>query len=98
MYERLPTLQEMEAAGFAPEDYETEPAELLPENWLAFNLFSRLGTQWRVGMSGATGLDYNALYPLLDKQCPTPDEWNNTFDDIQVMESAALSEMNRKTD
>jgi len=98
MYERLPTLQEMEAAGFAPEDYETDPVELLPENWLPFTLFSRLGTQWRVGMAGATGLDYNALYPLLDKQCATLDEWQNTFDDIQVMESAALSEMNRKTD
>jgi hypothetical protein len=98
MYERQHNLQELEAFGLTPEDYDADGVELLPENWLPFNLFSRLGTQWRVGMAGATGLDYNALYPLLDKQCTTPDEWDNAFADIQVMESAALSEMNRKTD
>lgn len=96
MYERLPSLQEMEAAGFAPEDYETDPVEVYPENWLALDVFILMGTQWRVGMSGATGLDYSALYPLLDRRTSTQSEWDDLFADVRVCEQAALAEMNRK--
>lgn len=47
-------------------------------------------------MSGATGLDYCALYPLLDRETKDEAEWQQLFDDIQVMESAALSIMSSK--
>ena len=47
-------------------------------------------TQWRVGMSGPTGLDYAAVYPLLDRKATDSDEWEQLFDDLRVMESAAL--------
>lgn len=47
-------------------------------------------------MAGATGLDYVALYPLLDRLAKTPDEWEQLFDDIQVMESEALSVMQQQ--
>jgi len=83
----------MEAAGFTPEDYETDPVELLPENEVVFDLFCSLGTQWRVGMSGATGLDYGALYPLLDRQYPDLNEWRQAFADIRAMEIEALTRM-----
>lgn len=57
-------------------------------------------TQWRVGFSGATGLDYSAAYPLIDRQAPDPSDWIALFNDLRVMESAALSAMarNRKND
>lgn len=67
--------------------------EVWPENWRVFVLFSRLRTQWRIGMGGPTGLDYAAVYPLLDRAAKDPQEWDELFSDIQVMEGAALKQM-----
>lgn len=67
------------------------PIELGPEEYDAVRLFYRLGTQWRrVGMDGVrTGLDYAAVErtaAMMDLAM-TPD----LFDDIGVMERAALA-------
>lgn len=67
--------------------------EVWPENHAAFSLFNNLSTQWRVGMNGPTGLDYNAVYPLLDRAAKDPQEWDEMFSDIQVMEGSALKQM-----
>ncbi len=64
-----------------------------PENWQAFNLFARLSSQWFVGMAGATGLRYEAMYPLLDRAASSPQEWDELFEDIRSMEQAALIAM-----
>ena len=58
--------------------------------WRAFD---SVFTQWRVSMGGPTGLDYNAVYPLLDRAAKGPQEWEEMFSDIQVMEGAALKQM-----
>lgn len=92
----MPSLQEIEASGFAPEDFEQEDCEVWPENWPSFSLFCQLQTQWRTGMGGATGLDYTALYPLLDRMADDAEQWDLLFDDVQVMERAALSAMSAK--
>jgi hypothetical protein len=70
--------------------------EVWPENWPAFTLFCSIQTQWRVGTAGATGLDYNVLYPLLDRRTSDQDEWDELFADVQVCERASLSAMNTK--
>ena len=52
-----------------------------------------MSTQWRTGMSGATGLDYNALpvvmrfggVPLADR--------STVFEEMRIMEDAALTQM-----
>ena len=44
-------------------------------------------------MSGATGLRYEAVYPLLDRETDTKNEWMELFQDVQVLESAALKQM-----
>lgn len=93
----MPTAEEMAAAGFAPEDYETDPVELWPENQPAFDLFCMVQTQWRVGMNGATGLDYVPLFTLMDKRGLSGEAWQQLFDDVRVIESAALVEMNKRT-
>lgn len=67
--------------------------EVWPENWPAFRLFSRVGTQWRVGMNGPTGLSYEAVYPLMDRMQLSPDEWGLMLDDIAVLERQALTTM-----
>ena len=65
--------------------------EVWPENWPIVMLFCRLGTQWQVGMSGEVGLRYEAVYPLLDRLFA--DDWQQAFDDLQVLERAALDAM-----
>lgn len=43
-------------------------------------------------MGGLLGLDYCAVYPLLDRACTDPDDWTAMFDDIRAMESAAIEQ------
>lgn len=47
-------------------------------------------TQWRVGMSGLIGLDYNVLFRVLDRLALAPEDYDEMFADIRAMESAAL--------
>lgn len=68
--------------------------EVWPENWQAFSLFCRVGTQWTSGMGGATGLRYEALYPLLDRAAEDPEHWDDLLEDIRILEAAALAAMN----
>lgn len=86
----------MAAAGFEPEDFEGECFEVWPENWPAFDVFAQLDTQWRTGMNGPTGLDYAALYPLLDRIGLADPDWRQMFDDVRTLESAALAEIRKK--
>ncbi len=55
-------------------------------------LFFSMSTQWRIGMSGATGLIYEALYPLLGRRYQG-EEWDQAFSDLQEMERSALEAM-----
>lgn len=66
---------------------------VFPENWRVFVLFSRVQTQWNVGMGGATGLRYEAIYPLIDREAQDGEDWQQLFDDLQVLEGAALKQM-----
>lgn len=67
-----------------------------PENWAPVALFCQVGTQWMVGMGGPTGLRYEAIYPLIDRASSSPTEWNEIFSEIQILESAALAQMNKQ--
>ena len=95
LYTQAPSDAEIRASGWEPEDFAEDDFEVWPECWTAITLFQALGTQWRVGFSGATGLDYTAAYPLLDRFTETPDEWTELFSDLRVLESEALATMAR---
>lgn len=69
-----------------------------PENHEVFGLFSVLQTQWRTGMSGPTGLDYNTLFTFMTLKNLSYERHCELLEDIRVMESAALSEIHRKKD
>jgi len=71
--------------------------EVWPENWQTVDLFISIATQWRTGMSGPTGLDYNVLFRILDSMGLPQDEWNRSFDDIRIMESSALEAMRQNS-
>ena len=81
----------MQATGFAPEDFAHEVFEVWPENWPAWCLYARVSTQWRVGGMGTyIGLDYTPLFAIMQAMGLQGEEWHQTFDDIRVIECAAL--------
>lgn len=69
---------------------EEQKVDVFPENVAPLQVFCALLTQWRVGMSGATGLDYAVLPAVLDlcgiKKKRRPD----VFDALRVLEGEAL--------
>ncbi|MDU3906570.1 MAG: DUF1799 domain-containing protein [Citrobacter portucalensis] len=94
MYTAGPTLAELSAFGLTPEDVEDE-VEILPSILEAFTIFSALATQWRVGASGATGLDYNVLPWVFELH--GVEDAAACMADIRIMESEALKVMHKET-
>lgn len=86
----------MAGSGLIPADYAMDPVDVWPENWPAFALFFDMRTQWRTGMGGATGLDYGVLFHLMDMHGTPAAERRQVLLDVQVMEEAALIEMQKK--
>lgn len=78
---------------------DADTVTIWPENVQSVNLFLSVGTQWRVGgMGGATGLDYQAVFSTMDRllRNESQERKDALFADLQVMERAALKEINRK--
>ena len=46
-----------------------------------------------MAMGGPTGLRYEAIYPLLDRDAQDTEDWQELFHDLQVLEGAALKQM-----
>lgn len=71
-------------------DIPDEEYEVWPDNWPAFLLFEAMSTQWRVGMGGAVGLDYNAIKPVASMIGLKRSELSQVFPDLRLMEAEAL--------
>ena len=69
---------------------------LLPDVSKSVEVFVSMGTQWRIGMNGATGLDYSALPFVLRALNIARSDWGDMLDDIRLMESVALKEMRKE--
>ena len=97
MYAPGPTQEELDLLGISMEDVEdTSSTDIWPENVNAFLVFDAMRTQWRVGMAGATGLDYAALPATIDFLGIEFGEdltRKQLFSQVRVMEYAALSLM-----
>jgi hypothetical protein len=91
-------IAELAAFGLTPEDVATEPVQVWPCCVRAVELFAHMRTQWRVGMGGATGLDYGVMYRRMDRMGLDPDEYDALEDDMRVMEAAALGAMHDNKD
>jgi len=80
--------------GFEAADLdEGEPVEIWPDNEQAFNLFSRLTTQWRAGAGGLYGLDYGVAFSMMDRMALTPEQYDALEADMRIMEDEALATM-----
>ncbi|WLG49107.1 DUF1799 domain-containing protein [Pseudomonas sp. FP1742] len=83
----------MAKLGLTLADIANDDVEIWPDNWPVFRLFNALGTQWRTGAGGATGLDYSVvrevavLIGIKKRQIP------EIFPDLQIMEAEALAVM-----
>lgn len=98
MYTPGPSEAELEASGLTLEDLEGEGVEIWPENFRAYRLFCDLQTQWRVGMSGPSGLDYNVMYRMIDRMKLSPEVAEELEYDVRTMESEALSAMHERAE
>ncbi|WP_211840913.1 DUF1799 domain-containing protein [Pseudoxanthomonas sacheonensis] len=76
-----------------PEDIGSSAFEVWPENHRAVETFISLSTQWRTGAMGATGLDYGVLPQVLRLLGVPRAEWPELFEQLQVIESEALTIM-----
>lgn len=65
--------------------------EIYPDTWVSVGMFRDLLTQWRMGFAGPIGLDYAAIPVVLRLRRIARESWPDIFDDIQTLESAALS-------
>ena len=67
------------------------------ENWETVLMFLRMQTQWSMSFGGVVGLKYEVLLGaggLFDIY--NVENRREMFEDLKIMESAALTEMNKK--
>ena len=71
-----------------------EDYEVWEEHWESIMFFLKIMTQWRTTMSGVIGLDYSVLQMLF--QMYDVRNKKQIFEDIQVMERAAMNILNKE--
>ena len=74
-----------------PSDFEDDPVEVWPENYAAFDLFSMLSTQWRMGMNGPVGLDYMPMFAMMNRMNLSEQAYHWMFGDMRIIEAEALT-------
>lgn len=57
-----------------------------------------MDSQWRIGMSGPTGLDYTALFMRMERLHLSDEDWEQRFADLREIEAAALTQMREGRD
>lgn len=96
MYRPPPDKATLAEFGVKPEDFPVAVIDLWPENVLPKDVFEAMGSQWRFGFAGPTGLDYGPLAGVMRILRVPEDDEIDVFDAVRVMEGAALRMMNRK--
>lgn len=81
--------KQLAAFGFLPNDF-NDDIEVWECNADAFYVFRSMGTQWRIGMAGATGLDYAAMPVVMDAVGVRRKRRTEVFASVQIMEQEAL--------
>jgi hypothetical protein len=76
--------------GLLDQQPDESRAYLWPDNVVAWGCWQRVQTQWRVGMGGATGLDYAGVRAYLDEANLAGAERRDVFDGICACERATL--------
>lgn len=79
-------------------DGQSREIEVWPDTIESVLTFDALGSQWiYAGMGGVpTGIVYASIEPVLRVRKVPAEDWALVFEDIRVMEAAALEEMHRQ--
>ncbi|MBS0507581.1 MAG: DUF1799 domain-containing protein [Proteobacteria bacterium] len=78
------------------DDAEGAELWLWPDNRPAWDLWLCLSTQWRVGMGGATGLDYAGVQAAMQLMGVARKDRAELFALVRAMEGATLDEWERQ--
>ena len=70
--------------------------DVYPENWQAVQVFVAMLTQWRVGMSGAVGLDYGVLPVVESRLGVRRKQRADVFASLRIMERELLGTWNER--
>ncbi len=82
-----------------PKKKEVEAFIVYEENWQTVEMFMRMQTQWHTSMGGYVGLKYEVLLVsggLFDLY--NIDKRRDVLEGLQIMEAAALPELNKSDD
>lgn len=98
MYTSAPSAEELAVAGLTEEDFDGGAVEIWPENLRAYEVFDALAGQWRfrpngMGLGVPIALERTAIPPTLELLAVPRADWLQLFEDLRVMESAALQAM-----
>jgi hypothetical protein len=85
-----------QAFGLALEMPAPAAVPVWPDCWAAVQCFCGMATQWRMGVNGATGLDYAVLPVVLRLQRVPRADWAEVFEGLRVMEAEALRCLDRR--
>lgn len=102
MYQAGDAEADKRAAAFLGWDVDGEDGgpgiEVFPDTLESVLVFDALGSQWMyAGMSGVpTGIVYASIEPVLRRRKVPAEAWDDVFEDIRVMEAAALQEMHEQ--
>lgn len=99
MYQAGATAEEAAAFGLTVEEASGPSLiEVWPDTEQSILTFDALGSQWiYAGMGGVpTGIVYGSIEPVLRVRKVPAEDWAQVFEDIRVMEAAALEEMHRQ--
>ncbi len=95
MYQPAAPPDQLALFGLSAVDLD-DTVEVMPDVWPVFSLFEAMTTQWRAGMAGPTGLDYNAI-PVTARMLGIKQrQARESFYDLRVMEAEALRVMREK--
>ncbi|MNP75580.1 hypothetical protein D3C76_1726580 [compost metagenome] len=75
------------------DDIEAEEVGVWPDAWPAFSLFEAMGTQWRLGPGGPSGLDYGAIPSTAKMIGLKRRKLVEIFPDLRIMEHEPLEIM-----
>ncbi len=93
MYESDASEHQAGLFGLSLDEIPIEEIPVWGINLPVLELFVMLDTQWRVGMNGATGLDYTAVKSTAEMMGFKKKEIRDMLPDIRIMENEALLTM-----
>jgi hypothetical protein len=95
LYTEDPSAEEAAMLGLTAEEASGPPVDLWPDNVQSVDVFMALVTQWHMGPVGPTGLNYASLPEVWRRMKVPNDRRDEVFQDLRVMEMAALKKMRK---